>query len=227
MRTKRKKICNRARMRSPLVKCSTGIRRVSRSTTCRRTRPSVRRATTRNSTRCARKFRKPPPTSARENSLRSPASGASSAILNLSARHESRARRPAPPAKSNSRDPQPRRANPGASVKETNFRRDNLNKKIKRGAPTLSGRPVGNVHAEWLTGRPAFPVCVRFAQSLREPLSPRSSEVCQIELAKAVLRANGKEVKKKFLKGRIEIDDACGKYSGEKIFHRSRSKFSR
>jgi hypothetical protein len=61
----------------------------------------------------------------------------------------------------------------------------------KNGAPASAFAPLGNVAS--------------FAQSLREPFSPRSSECFRSKLAKMVLRVNATEVKKKFRWARIEI----------------------
>jgi hypothetical protein len=52
-------------------------------------------------------------------------------------------------------------------------------------------------------------MCAWFAHSLREPLSPRSSERFVSKLAKVVLRVNAPEVKKKFQTTGIVFADAA------------------
>jgi hypothetical protein len=65
----------------------------------------------------------------------------------------------------------------------------------------------------------------RFAQSLREPLSPRSSERFLSKLTKVVLRVNATEVKKKFPATGIEIDDAGKKNNCMRKHFQSDSRF--
>ena len=103
--------------------------------------------------------------------------------------------------------------------------------KIKSGAVALATAPSGNVSVD-LSRCTAFPVCAQFAQSLREPLSPRSSEYFHSKLANAVLRVNAVEVKKKFRQGKEKetaplqnhFDD---KASEEKIIHSTQETWGR
>jgi len=88
--------------------------------------------------------------------------------------------------------------------------------KNKNGAPASAFAPHGNVTRT----DPVYRVsCVcPFAQSLREPFSPRSSERYLSKLAYVLLRVNAKEVKKKFWKIVIEIADQREKIFSDEFF---------
>jgi hypothetical protein len=64
----------------------------------------------------------------------------------------------------------------GRRLDKTNFKKDRLKEKTKAGRPDLVEKPRRKRSSRVAT-RPSCVSCVaRFAQSLREPLSPRSSE---------------------------------------------------
>jgi hypothetical protein len=90
-----------------------------------------------------------------------------------------------------------------------NFRREirvkSMRRNKKRGASILSWRPAWKRFLRPVSGTCVS--CWACAHSLREPISPRSSEGLHGQLAETVLRADAVEVKKKFQRDSIEIND--------------------